>query len=75
MPFDTPEQALLFDIKFAVISFKQAPPPKSHRAATSDWKERLAKHIFAHLQRAQWDLQQKPGKDISFSALMPKKDG
>jgi hypothetical protein len=33
MPFDTAEQALLFDIKFAVISFKHAPPPKSHRAA------------------------------------------
>jgi hypothetical protein len=46
MPFDTPEQALLFDIKFAVKSFKHAPPPKSYTAAMSDWKDLLAKHII-----------------------------
>jgi hypothetical protein len=67
MPFDTPEQALLFNIKFAVKSFERAPPPKSHTAATSDWKDRLAKYIFEHLQRAQWDLKQKEPAGISAS--------
>ena len=68
MSFDTPEQALLFDIKYAVKSFKHAPPLKSHTAAMSDWKERLAEHILAHLQRAQWDLKHKEPKGIAPAA-------
>jgi hypothetical protein len=76
MPFDTPEQALLFDIKFAIKSFKHAPPPKSHRAATEQWKDWLAQHIFEHLQRAQWEFKQKEPLGIGPSAPhMPLKEG
>jgi hypothetical protein len=76
MPFDTPEQALLFDIKFAVKSFKHVPPPKSHTAAVSDWKERLADHILEHLQRSQWEFKRKEPKGIAPSAPhMPVREG
>ena len=75
MPFDTPEQALFFDIKFAVMSFKYAPPPKSHTAATSEWKERLAKHVLEHLRRSQWEFRQKDPQGIGPSAPhMPVKE-
>jgi hypothetical protein len=60
MLFDTPEQALLLDIKFATKSFQHAPPPKSHTAAMSDWKERLA--------GAQWDLQRREPQGVAPSA-------
>jgi len=53
-----PEQALLFNIKFAVKSFKHAPPPRSHRDETERWKDGLAKHVMEHLQRAQWEFKQ-----------------
>jgi hypothetical protein len=74
MPFDTPEEALLFDIKFAVMSFKYAPPPKSHRAEMSQWKETLAKHILEHLQRCQWDLQRRSAREMGAGAIIPPKD-
>lgn len=44
MPFDTPEEAPLFDISHALRTFKYAPPLKSHIAAISEWKDRLAQH-------------------------------
>ena len=65
MPFDTPEQALLFDIKFAVKSFKHAPPPKSHREETERWKDWLAKHVMEHLQRSQWEFKQKEPPELA----------
>jgi hypothetical protein len=60
MPFDTPEVALLFDIRHALRTFKFAPPRKCERAAMREWKDRVAKHILEHLLRAQWELRCKP---------------
>jgi hypothetical protein len=66
---------LLFDINFAVKSFEHAPPPKSHTAAMSDWKERLAEHVMKHLERARWEFKQKEPQGIAPSAPhMPVKD-
>jgi hypothetical protein len=31
MPFDTPEEDLMFSIKYAIQSFRQAPPLKKDR--------------------------------------------
>jgi hypothetical protein len=45
MPFDDPEQDLHFNIKYAVHSFRRAPPPKSRRAETERWKDSLTAHI------------------------------
>jgi hypothetical protein len=74
MPFDTPEQALLFDIRYALLSFKHAPPRKSHTAAMSEWKDRLANHVFEHLQRAQWEFKQKEPKRGPAVPHMPLKE-
>jgi hypothetical protein len=71
MPFDTPEQALLFDLTFAVKSFPHAPPPKNHGAAMREWKERLAKHVMEHLQLAQWEFRQKEPQYRPPSVHMP----
>src|SRR5262245_60393340 len=72
MPFDTPEQALLFNIKIAIQSFEYAPPRKNQTAAMSDWKEPLAKYVFEHLQRAQWEFRQKESRLVGPSpAHMP----
>ena len=71
MPFDTPEEALLFDIRHALRTFKYAPPPKSKTAAMREWKDRLAKHILEHLDRCQWELRCKPAQEIGAGAVMP----
>jgi hypothetical protein len=42
---------LLFDIRHALRSFKHAPPPKSHKAAMSQWNDWLVEHVFEQLQR------------------------
>ena len=69
MPFDTPEEALLFDIRHALRTFKFAPPPKSHRAATGEWKDRMANHILGHLQRCRWDQTRKPAQEIGAGGI------
>ncbi len=69
MPFDTLEEALLFDIRHALRTY--APPPKSHTAAMREWKDRLAKHILDHLERCQWELRRKPAQEIGAGAVMP----
>jgi hypothetical protein len=74
MPFDTLEEALLFDLRHALRTWRHAPPPKSHAAAMVEWKDMLAKHIFEHLQRCQWDLQRKPPRGVGAGAVMPKAD-
>jgi hypothetical protein len=72
MPFDSPEKALLFSIKFAISSFKHAPPPKSRRAETEQWEERLAKHVLEHLQRSQWEFKQKEPPPPLAPGTVPK---
>ncbi len=49
MPFDTPEEALLFDIRHALRTFRFSPPRKCKGAATREWKDRLAKHALENL--------------------------
>lgn len=74
MLFDTLEEALLFDIRHALRTFKFAPPPKSHTAAMREWKDRLAKHILEHLLCTLWDLRQKPPQDMATGALVPNQN-
>ena len=75
MPFDTPEQALLFAIKCAIRSFKYAPPRKNQTAAMSDWKDLLAEHVMEHLGRCRWEFKQKEPQGIGPSAPhMPVKE-
>jgi hypothetical protein len=71
MPFDTIEEALLFDIRHALRTFKYAPPPKSHTTAMREWKDRLAQHILEHLLRAQWELRCKEARETGAGALIP----
>jgi hypothetical protein len=54
-----------------VKSFPHAPPPKSHSASMSAWKERLAKHVMEHLERAQWEFKQKEPQYQRRSVHMP----
>jgi hypothetical protein len=71
MPFDTPEEALLFDIRQALRSFKFAPPPKSHKAATAEWKDRLAAHVLERLQRC-WQFQHREPVEMGAGAIIPQ---
>jgi hypothetical protein len=68
MPFHTQEEALGFDIKFAIHSFKYAPPRKKDTAAMCQWKDWLAKHVMEHLQRSQWEFKRKEQSEIGPSA-------
>jgi hypothetical protein len=69
MPFDTPEEALLFDIRQALRSFKFAPPPKSHKAAMSQWQGWLAEHVFEQLQRC-WQFQHREPVEMGAGAII-----
>ncbi len=60
MPLDTPEEALVFDIRHALRTFTYAPPRKCHAAAMREWKDRLAQHVL----RCQWDLRCKETRDV-----------
>ena len=71
MPFDTQEEHLLFDIRHALRSFKHAPPPKSHKAAMSQWNDWLAAHVFEHLQRC-WQFQPKEPVEMGAGAIIPQ---
>ncbi len=64
MPFDTPEEALLFDIRYALRTFRYAPPRKREGAAMREWKEPLAKHVLEHLLRCEWELRWKGGEIV-----------
>jgi hypothetical protein len=75
MPFDTPEQALLFAIKCAVRSFNYAPPRKNQTGAMSDWQELLAEHMMEHLHRCGWEFKQKEAHIAPGPANMPKLEG
>ncbi len=70
MPFDSLEESLLFDIRQALRSFRHAPPPKSHKAATSEWKDWVAAHVFEHLQRC-WHFQHKEPVETGAGAIIP----
>ena len=70
MPFDTPEEALLFDIEQALRSFKFAPPLKKDRAEMAWWKEQAARHILAHLLQCNWELRRKESRETGAGALM-----
>jgi hypothetical protein len=59
MPFKTPEEDLLFNLRYAITSFSSAPPPKKDRVAMEAWKDWLARHVFEHLQRSGWDFKKK----------------
>jgi hypothetical protein len=75
MPFDTPEQALLFAIKCAIRSFKYAPPRKNQTAAMSEWRDLLAQHVMEHLQRCGSVFKQKEQQLGPAPSHMPlKKD-
>ena len=71
MPFDSLEESLLFDNRQALRSFKHAPPPKSHKAATSEWKDRLAAHVLERLQRC-WQFQAKEPVEMGAGAIIPQ---
>jgi hypothetical protein len=73
MPFETPEQALLFDIEFAVKRFRFASPLKKDRAAMSQWKEMLAAHVLEHLQRCGWRFERGEPREMGAGAIIPQK--
>jgi hypothetical protein len=74
MPFDTPEESLLFDIRHALRTFHTAQPKKKDGAALGAWKDILAGHILAHLLRCGWRLTKAPAQDMGPGALIPRQD-
>ncbi len=71
MPFDTPEESLLFDIRHALRTFRTAQPKKKDEAPLGVWKDLLAEHILEHLLRCGWRLTKAPKRDISAGAIIP----
>jgi len=53
MPFDSERDALIFDLRMALLSFRIGPPNER-----SDSIRRIqAAHIIAHLERCGWQIE------------------